>query len=717
MRNRLKFPLMHSLLLNCIVSYAYAQQSMDDLMELSPAELADIPVSIASGTTKPLSQSAAVTSVITAEQIEAMGATELHEILETVPGVHAIIQPVTNDYSYTMRGMRNDTNSEVLLMMNGTRFSTPQQGTHMLGMMIPVEDIQRIEVIRGPGSALYGADAFAGVINIVTKKAGDFDGVTLGARGGNADTKSSWGQYGGQWQGWDIATSLQYSHNGADPGRMIGADAQTQLDKALHTHASLAPGPMQTQNERWNGHLNLQRKHWNLGFWAFNQTDTGLRAGTTGALDNRGNLNGSNYLADARYSTEDSLEDWELQAHASFLHTDVKADIYNFPAGAVLPIGADGNVNITRPVGLVAFPDGMHYLSTRKNTVSSFEATSIYKGFNDHLLRLVGGFRYEELNSRESRNFGAGIIDGSSLRPLPQINTANDLQEVTSTPFAFLNDHHRDIWWLAAQDEWQIAQDWHLTTGLRYDHYSDFGNTLNPRAALVWDINSKLTSKILYGQAYRAPSFQEQYQQNNPAFTGNPSLEPETVETTELAFDYRPTKTLRTSLNVFYYQIKDLISGEIITQGSSITETNTKGQQGYGSEFEWDWKFHPDWNLHGNYAWQQSRNESTSHPVSYVPEHHVYSALAWSFMPKWQVQTQINWIGHRMSESDDPRILKDYETIDLTLNAKRLLGYLDLTASARNLFDSKGKEPAVSSYPDNLPIPGQSFYFEASVHF
>lgn len=707
MRSRLTHQFMHSVLLNCIVSYGYAQQSMDDFMELSPAELADISVSIASGTAKALSQSAAVTSVITAEQIAAMGATELHEVLETIPGIHATIQPVTNDYSYSMRGIRNDTNSEVLLLMNGTRFSTPQQGTHMAGMIIPVENIERVEVIRGPGSALYGADAFAGVINIVTQKATDLNGVTVGARGGNADTKSTWGQYGGQWQGWDIAASLQYSHNGIDPDRIIEADALSG------TPYSLTPAPMQTQNERWNGHLNLQRKHWELSFWAFNETDAGFRAGSNGVLDDRGSLNGSNYLADVRYSSEDLWTDWEFQAHASFLHTDVLANIYNVPPGSVLPIDASGNVSLSAPLGLVAFPDGMRYVSGRKNTVPSFELTNIYKGFSDHVLKLITGFRYEELNTQERRNFGAGVLDATQIAT----RVAGEVQAVTGTPFAFLDDQHRDIWSVAGQDEWQIAQDWHLTTGLRFDYYSDFGGTLNPRAALVWNINPELTSKILYGQAYRAPSFLEQYQKNSPQFTGNPSLQPETIETTELAFDYRPYKELRNTLNLYYYQIDDLIGGEFVTRGAPLTEVNTEGQEGYGSEFEWDWQFLQDWNLRGNYAWQYAREKAGGRRVANVPEHHVYSALAWSFMPKWQIQTQINWIGHRLSAVDDTRVLDDYETIDLTVNAKNLLGYLDLTASARNLFDSNGKEAAVSSYPNNLPIPGQSFYFEASVHF
>ncbi len=719
MPNRWKHPFVQSLFLNCLIGPGYAQQSMDDFMALSPAELADISVSIASGTAKALSQSAAVTTVITAEQIDAMGATELDEVLETVPGLHVTIQAVTGDRNYTMRGIRNDTNAQVLLMMNGTRFSVPYQGTHIEGMIIPVENIERVEVIRGPGSALYGADAFAGVINIVTKKAADINGVRMGARGGNADTKSSWGQYGGQWQGWNVATSLQYSHNGVDSDRIIQADAQTQLDAALGTRASLAPGPMQTQNERWNGHLNLQRKHWDLGFWAFNEADAGMRAGTTGALDNRGKVDGSNYLADVRYSTEEDLGDWELQAHASFLHTDVFANIYNFPAGSILPIDSQGNLaNSFNPftTPLMQFSDGARFQTSFKHTVPSFELTTLYKGLSNHLLRLVTGYRYEELNTQEWRNFGAGVIDSQNLALLPGINQAGNLQDLTGTPYTFMGNHHRDIASVAIQDEWQLAENWQLTTGLRYDHYSDFGDTWNPRAALVWNIDPQLTAKVLYGQAYRAPSFVEQYQQNSPIFLGNPTLKPETIATTEVAFDYRPTKNARTALNVYHYEIHDLIAGPL-DGNSTLTVSNTPGQNGFGSEFEWDWKFHPDWNVRGNYAWQFSRYEETHARVSYMPEHHVYSALAWNFLPKWQIQTQVNWLGHRISSPDDNRTLDDYATIDLTLNAKRLMGYLDLTASARNLFDSQGQEFGVESYPNNLPIPGQSFYFEASIQF
>jgi iron complex outermembrane receptor protein len=242
-----------------------AENKVDDFFAMSPAELAATPVTIATGTPKPIFQSAAVTTVITAEQIKSMGATELHEVLETVPGVHACLQASTYDYNYTMRGVRNATNSQILMLLNGTRITTPFRGTTMSSLELPIEAIQRVEVIRGPGSALYGADAFTGVINIITKKTKDIGGTIAGARVGDHSVQSGWGQYGAQWAGWDVATSLQYQHTSGDDGRIINADSQTAYDKKFGTQASHAPGPLNTRYETLNGHLAMQRKHWDMG--------------------------------------------------------------------------------------------------------------------------------------------------------------------------------------------------------------------------------------------------------------------------------------------------------------------------------------------------------------------------------------------------------------------------------------------------------------------
>jgi len=686
---------------------------VDDFFAMSPEQLANISVTIASGTEKPAYKSAAVTTVVTAEQIKNMGATELSQVLETVPGLHVSIQAVTNDAVYSMRGMRNSVNNQVLVMLNGTRYSVPYKGSGMQGMELPVEAIQQIEVIRGPGSALYGADAFAGVINIITKKAKDIAGTEIGIRGGSWDTQSIWGMHSNEWLGWDIATTLQYAHNGNDDDRVIDSDAQSGMDRTFGTDVSLAPGEVQNQGERWNAHLNLQRKYWDIDFWAFNEVDGGIRAGTGGALDEEGSVDGENYLADLHFSSEDLIDDWELLAHANYLYTNVDSELHIFPDGAKLPIGSDGNITLvpSQIVGTPLFTEGMLADITIENQVVAFETGAIYKGFQDHLLRINSGFRYEQVSTKESRNFGVSVINGS------EVTINGDLTNVSGTEYVFMPDSHRSIWSVSLQDEWQIAKDWLLTVGVRFDDYSDFGSTVNPRAALLWEINQKLTAKLLYGQAFRAPTFLEQKQQNSAFFNGNPALEPETIESIELAFDYRPMSNLRLASNFYYYQIEDLIA-ERTPENTVPTIDNTDGQIGYGTELEWDWQFHEKWNLKGNYAWQYSRNKDTKRRVAGVPEHQVYVATSWKFLPQWQIQTQLNWIGHRLNPvTSTTNKLKDYQTVDATLNSKRFFGHIDFSASVRNIFNSNGKEVAVNSYQDNLPIASRSFYLETSIHF
>ncbi len=690
-----------------------AENKIDDFFAMSPAELASTSVTIATGTPKSVSHSAAVTSVITAEQIKSMGATELHEVLETVPGLHASLQASTGDYHYSLRGIRNATNSQILMLLNGTRISVPYLGTTMTGMELPIEAIQQVEVIRGPGSALYGADAFAGVINIITKKAKDIDGTTVGGRVGDHDTQSGWGQHSAQWAGWDIATSLQYQHTGGDKGRVLKTDAQTALDKAFGTDASHAPGPMNTRYEIYNGHLNLKRKHWDVGFWAFN-TQGGSRAGAALALDPKGSITGEQYLGDVRFSTEDWFDDWELLAHASYLRADFQAPIQVLPDGARLTIDRDGNIlPKVGAVGTRLFSEGVKADIGRVEQIPSFELSSIYKGLDKHLLRVSAGFRYEQLTASESKNFGAGVINGVSSPPI--IN--GTLTNVTGTPFVYLADTHRSIWSYVLQDEWRIADDWQLTAGARYDDYSDFGGTINPRAALVWDVNEQLTTKWLYGKAFRAPAFAEQGAQNNPVRLGNGNLKPETIQTYEWAFDYHPVASLRTSANLYYYQIKQLIGLVPDTGKPSSTFQNTGNQDGYGTELEGNWQVNEQWNLMGNYAWQYARNDEAKSRVTGVPEHQVYFAAAWQFMPKWQLQPQINWIGSRINPITGNGALNDYQTIDLTLRAKKLYGHLNLAASLRNAFDAHYREPATAKIGENLPMPGRSFYLEASINF
>ncbi len=709
-----------TLVVNCLALMFFYHDSVraeaepvDDFFAMSPAELAATSVTIATGTAKSVSQSAAVTSVITAEQIKAMGATELHQVLETVPGMHGSLQASTGDYHYSLRGIANATNSEILMLLNGTRYSLPYVGTTLTGMELSLEAIQQIEVIRGPGSALYGADAFAGVINIITKKAKDIDGTTVGGRVGDHDTQSGWGQHGTTWAGWDIATSLQYQHTGGDNSRVLKTDLQTVLDKSRGTNASNAPGSMNTNYESYNGHLNLQRKHWDIGFWAFDQQG-GSRAGTAVALDPKGNITGGQYLGDVRFSTADWFNDWELLAHGSYLRADFLAPLQVFPDGTKLPIDQYGNILPKRIVDIVAIPtfqNGVNARVGRVEEIPAFELSSIYKGWANHLLRASAGYRSEIITTSETKNYGPGVLAGAASP-----TTINGtLTSVTNTPYVYLANMHRSVWSYVLQDEWKLAEDWQLTAGGRYDGYSDFGGTFNPRAALVWDVNKQLTTKWMYGKAFRAPGFAEQAAQNNPVRLGNRNLKPETMQTYEWAFDYHPVSSIRTAANLYYYQIKQLIA--LVPEIASSTFQNTGTQNGYGAEFEGNWQVNEQWNLMGNYAWQYALNDKTESRVTGVPTQQVYFAAAWQFIPKWYIQPQIKWVGSRINPIVSNGPLNDYQTIDLTLRGKKLYGHLNLAASLRNALDTRYQEPASVAIGGNLPMPGRSFYLEASINF
>ena len=118
----------------------------------------------------------------------------------------------------------------------------------------------------------------------------------------------------------------------------------------------------------------------------------------------------------------------------------------------------------------------------------------------------------------------------------------------TDTPYASLPEKARENRYMFLQDAWAFAPNWELTTGIRYDHYSDFGSTTNPRIALVWQITPDFFTKLLYGRAFRAPSFRELYLNNITVLRGNPNLEPETIDTLELAFDYSARKNLHLAM-------------------------------------------------------------------------------------------------------------------------------------------------------------------------
>jgi len=193
-------------------------------------------VTVATGRQQSTARAPAVTTVITAQDIEAIGATDLDEVLATVPGLHVSKTGSLNKPIYTIRGMHTENSPEVSILINGIPVTSLYAGdrSYAWGGM-PINAISRIEVMRGPGSAVYGADAYSGVINIFTKTKDDIKGTEVGVRAGSFNTYESWALHGTTWNRFDIAASVEYRKSDGQ-NSIIQADAQTQSDIRFTLH-------------------------------------------------------------------------------------------------------------------------------------------------------------------------------------------------------------------------------------------------------------------------------------------------------------------------------------------------------------------------------------------------------------------------------------------------------------------------------------------------
>jgi len=695
-------------LLTLLPAVALAQPSPEE--ELEELYGGEEFVRIATGMAQPVTKAPAVASVITADDIRDMGATDIDEVLETVPALHVARQAIGYNPVYTFRGMYSSFNPQVLMLVNGIPLTNLYFGdrNQVWGGM-PVEAISRIEVVRGPGSAVYGADAFAGVINIITKTPEEMDGLSMGARAGSFDTQTGWLQYGGSRGELRYGAVVEARRFDGQRER-IAADAQTFLDAISGTNASLAPGSVNLGGKALDGRLELGYGNFTLRSGAQLRRDGELGAGVAQALDSSAEAGSNRFNADLAYDNP-SLTDTlgvKIQGSTLFTSQEVEQDFLLFPPGSRGPFFTPLGAPIFPP-----FPDGIIGNPELYERHYRFNATALYRGIRDHQIALGTGYHYGEVyKTEEEKNFGFDPATGLPILP------GSPLVDVSDTPLVFLPEGRRENTHVYLQDIWHFARDWELTAGARYDHFSDFGDTTNPRLALVWSARRNLTLKALYGEAFRAPSFSETRVQSNPAFLGNRQLKPEQLKSYELAVNYQPGFDLNLDFNVFHYQWDDVIQFVPDPGGSTRTAQNAGEQTGYGAEFALSWDATADLTLSGNLALQKSQDQLTGEDAGNAPERDTYVRADWSFLPGWSLDVQASWIAARNRVFGDPRDdVADYVITDLALRNRGWSPKVEVALLVKNLFNDHAREPSldgdpVPMIPDDLPLAGRAAFVE-----
>jgi outer membrane receptor protein involved in Fe transport len=677
---------------------AWAAEDEETLLAQAYGDAATI--SLATGAQQPLRRAPAVATVITADDIAAMGATDLDQLLETVAGLHVNAAPSMRNTLYVIRGVFSLQTPQVLVLQNGlpiTVLLTGGRGNLSAGPA--VENIARIEVIRGPGSALYGADAFSGVINIITHGAGDPPGTSVGVRAGSFGSRDAWLRHGGSSGALAWAAFAKVARSDGFR-RTIESDAQTRNDRAFGTRASLAPGTPNAGGDSADAGLELAAGAWRWRALYKGRDNIGTYAGLGSALDPVGRGASHRLITDLAWAPA-ARGNWQTGAQVAWMayHQRYPVPAQIFPPGTRLPTGT--------------FTEGMFGAPEVSERSLRLQAHAVYTGWSGHSLRL--GLGHDDLNlylARDTNNFSyspTGI-------PIPSGGP------IARAEFPFIYPQRRRVDYAFAQDEWRLYPDWTLTAGLRHDRYSDVGGTTNPRLALVWDAAADWTLKLLYGEAFRAPSFSELHATNNPIARGNPALKPETTRTVEAVSNWTATPRLTLNVSVYAYRMRDIVRAvpNPPPAPGGTTYTNVGRQHGRGVEIEAQWDATRQLRLSGHVSLTRAMDPATGTDVGNVPRRDAFLRADWRLANGWRLDTLLNHVADRRRARGDARpAVPDYTTLDLALStAPRARGWT-FSAALRNAFDADVREPnlAPGQIANDLPQAGRSFTLQAGYAF
>ncbi len=702
-----------SLLALCLIWTGNVSAQDKSIYELTLKELLNVKVvTAASGFEQKLKRAASNATVITREEWQAMGAVTLADALASVLGVHIAKSTINYKHNmFSLRGLSGSFNEQVKLLVDGHHFENAQDSGRFNGFNMPLHNFKRIEIIKGPGSAIYGADAFGGVINLVSYRS-EAAPSNLSIAYGSFNSQSLAFQDHYSISDLKLNFSLDYISSDDDRGRKVERDLQSQLDDIFNTNASNAPGAMDEHYQVLSTLTQLQWRNLAVDLQTYYNFDMGLGVGIAQALDSEGSASSALNRLSVSYALDDWFEQGDFDLKLNYYKGKSRSYLKIFPSGTTLPIGSDGNIDFVSPVGITHFPDGLIGTPGNNYINRSLLLTRLFN-WQTHTVRWEVGYHYQDFQSLERKNFGPGILDGT------QQEVSGALTDVTNTPWIFLPSKTRHFYYLSLLDEWDISENLLLNLGARFDHYSDFGSTTNPRIGLNYHFSPTVALKLFSGTAFRAPSYAELYSQNNPVGLGNPNLEAEGVRTLESGFnlDVLLGDNLYFNLSLFNYSADNLIRYAFVPEINGSQAQNIGRQDGYGGEFTMRWKPQNDITVNFHYSKLKAEDNNGS-ATPYVPNTMWYMDMNWRIDEHWQWYISSKWIKDRWRATSDNRLpVDDYSWVRTKLSYLGLMPGLTLSLSANNLLDSDAREPSSGSIVNDYPLAGRQWRLSMDYQF
>jgi len=472
-----------------------------------------------------VSEAPASVTIVTRNEIERFGWRTLGALINSVRGFNT-----TNDRNYTYLAVRGfgpsgDYNARVLVLLDGVRVNENIFDAAYLGLesVVDLDQIERVEVIRGPSSSIYGAGAVFGVVNIITRHGRDVQRTTLNLEAGSYGTRAmrlSTGQR--------RAAGLEYfASAGAYDSR--GQDLYFPEFDAAATNRGIAAGLDGERRESAFASMAIGEFSSHIAF-AERQKDI-----PTASFGTLFNVLGSRTM------------DRTLQVKTAYDHT--------FENNAVL----SASVAYLRSDydGKYVYSDGQHREDANGRV-------------------LIGESRYvRTLGSRQR------LIVGGEFRD--NLRQSQSVTAPGAVPFA--DNTRSDVWALFAQDEVRIGR-FIVNGGVRHDHYGSFGGTTNPRLALILGNGQESSLKLLLGRSFRPPNNYELYYQDGVSAKRPLHIGPEQIQTRELVAQHRAAPWLLLSGSLYRTKMKDLISLEVDSADSKLVYENDGRVAANGAEGE-----------------------------------------------------------------------------------------------------------------------------------
>lgn len=633
-----------------------------DLSALPIQNLLNLEVSSASKFEQTLSEAPSAVSVLTAEDFRDYGWRTLGEALASLPGLY-----VDYDRSYATLGARGFLRAgaygnRFLLLIDGNRINDSVYDQAPVGteFLLDIDNIERIEYVAGPGSAVYGANAFFGVINVITKKGSSLEGAHVQLEGGSDSERQGRLSYG--WHGRD-GGDVRASINVYD--QPSGDLYYPEFDTPAQNHG-IADDLDYDRAQRY--FFKAAYDGWSLSGGYGRRTKGIPTASFEQLFDTPGEQ-----TRDAQGYLTLAYERWlsarnELTAHAYWGRYDYQG-LYYYDEPAAL------NVDGAR---------GLWYGGDAQWTTTVLPRQ-----------KLVFGAEYRRDARRDQFNY--------------------DVAPAVS----YLQGHHSaDRGGFYVEDEIRITPILLLNVGGRYDRDSYSGDHLNPRVALIAHLSAQTTLKAIYGSAYRAPNAFELYYAvpGEGGQRASPDLSAERIHASELMLVQGWDDVGLLTASVYHYEIEDLISQDLDTDSGQLYFQNLGRVTANGAELGYEHRWGSGARLRGSYAWQYARDDSVGAGLQNSPRGLAKLNVS---MPLWaqrlRVGMELQYVGAQQGTAGQ---VGGHWLSNLTLQAPHLPGGFEAAVSLYNVFDSAYADPGGPELTQRaIPQDGFSLRAHLGWHF